>query len=206
MGSQMEPILILGMPRSGSSMTAGIFAKHGVWTGTCRGPSQFNGKGFFENKAIKKIVIKMHGPIVTDGILGQPVKGFRAIIEAAIERDGYIEVPWLWKGSALYWPCFYEFKPTFILCRRPSQQIFDSCRASNMFGKELSDQRLVEIIDLHQKVMAAIAYNNGATEVFTDQVAQGDHASIVTALIECGIVPDSATIDDFVDPDLWHHR
>ena len=202
----MEPIIVLGMPRSGSSMAAGLFAEHGVWTGSCREPSQYNGKGFFENFAIKKVIIKMQGPIVHDGLLGQPMPGFRELVEAAIKRDGYESGPWLWKGSALYWPCFYEFQPTWVLCRRPSQQIFDSCRSSGIFGKDLSDERLREIIDLHQKVMDNLATGAKAFQVDTWKVAQGDYTSIISAVNGCGLEFDYDLTRAFVDSSMWHHQ
>jgi len=202
----MEPILILGQPRSGTSMTAGIFAQHGVWTGTCREGNQFNEKGFFENLHIKKVIIAMQGRVVHAGVLGQPMPGFRAMVLAAIYEDGYRSGPWLWKGSALYWPAFYEFKAKIVVCRRPVGQIFDSCRSSEViFGKELPDDLLRENIAIHHKQMDYLV-DMGACEVDTWGVAQGDYDTIDNALEYCGIEFDHELTHAFVDSSLWKHE
>jgi len=200
-----EPIIILGMPRSGSSMTAGIFSEHGVWTGSCRGPTELNRKGHFESKAIKRVIMGTYGAkaIVTEGRLAQHVPGFKTAVLSAIAKDGYVSGDWLWKGSALYWPSFYEFTPKWVTCKRPTEQIFSSCRRSGIFGKYLTDTRLQEIIDLHNEQMDCI---KGAFEVDTDAVANGDYESIELALEGCGIEPNREVIDSFVDRSLWHVR
>ena len=200
-----DPIIILGTPRSGSSMTAGIFAEHGVWTGICRPPNQHNAKGHFENTAIKKVIIQMQGAIVHSGKLAERLPEFKDAVLAAVSRDNYTGGDWLWKGSALYWPAFYQFQPKWVLCNRPSDQIFASCRSSGIFGKALSDGELRQNIEFHKKQMDYLKDNAGAFEVDTYEVAQGNYDSIELALAGCGIEPDRNVIDGFVDKSLWRH-
>lgn len=202
----MEPIIVLGTPRSGSSMTAGIFAEHGVWAGTCRPPSKHNAKGHFENVVIKKTIIQTQGAIVTEGRLAQQLPKFKMAVLTAIANDGYAGGDWLWKGSALYWPAFYEFCPKWVTCKRPSEQIFASCRSSRIFGRYLSDARLMEIIELHREQMDYLKNKKGAFEVDTYAVAQGDYSSIELALKGCGVEPSYKLIDSFVDSSLWQHK
>ncbi len=203
-----EPIIILGMPRSGSSMTAGVFANHGVWTGRCRGPTELNRKGHFESKAIKEVIMGVYGAkaIVTNGRLAHHVAGFKTAVLSAIAKDGYSGGDWLWKGSALYWPSFYEFHPKWVICKRPSEQIFVSCRRSGIFGKYLTSERLKEVIEIHVEQMAHLKKVAGAFEVDTHAVANGDYESIELALEGCGIEPNREVIDSFVDCSLWHVR
>ena len=52
--SHEEPILILHTGRTGSSLTAGIFARHGCWTGHCHGGDRRNPTGYYENVEIHK--------------------------------------------------------------------------------------------------------------------------------------------------------
>ena len=201
-----EPIIVLGTPRSGSSMTAGIFTEHGVWAGTCRGATKHNAKGHFENVVIKRTIIQTQGAIVTEGRLAQQLPGFKTAVLTAIADDGYTGGDWLWKGSALYWPAFYEFHPKWVTCKRPNEQIFASCRSSRIFGRYLSDERLMEIIKLHRTQMDYLKSVVEVFEVDTYEVAQGNYDSIELALAGCGVEPKYELIDSFVDGSLWQHE
>jgi len=186
-------------------MVAGIFAQHGVWTGKCREGNKYNEKGYFENLPIQKLLVKDQGKIVEYGHLGRPIKGLRKRVDASIRGDGYKTGRWLFKGSVLYWPAFYEYKTYVIVCRRPAQQIFDSCRTSRgVFGKNLSNEELMRNILFHQEQMDHLA-SKGAYEVNTSQVVNGYFASIETAVRKCGIKFDEKLADDFVDRSLWKH-
>jgi hypothetical protein len=201
-----EPILILALPRSGSSMTAGIFAQHGVWTGRCRPGAHRNPKGFFEGLAIKKALMKMQRSIVHDGVLAQQKPGFRELVHGLILEDGYSGGPWLWKGSALYWPAWFEFTPKIVVCRRDPEATFRSCRAApKVFGSTLTDKRLREVIAIHHGIIDELIADHGAFEVHTEAVAHGDFSSIAAAVVGCGLEFDAHVTDEFVDESLWHY-
>lgn len=196
----MEPIIILAAPRTGSSMVAGVFAMHGVWTGICRDPDQHNEKGYFENLRIKKYFQVVFPRNVEAPVIPVPV---REVMEKALQDEGYIDGPWLWKGSAMYYPTFYEFNPKYVVCYRPTEQIFASLRGhKGLFGKNKTDEELLKFIDDHQAMMNMVP----GCKVHTWNVAGGDFSSIVHALKFCGIEPDRWKIRDFVDSDLWHYR
>ncbi len=184
-------------------MTAGIFARHGVWVGTCRGPDVSNQKGYFENRRIRDVVMEYHKAIVHNGVLAQKRAGFAQAVLDAIVADGWDGGPWLWKGSVLYWPAFYEFTPKWVVCMRPPEKVFESCRRSPVFGRNLSDDKLRENIALHQQQMNYLVTAKQAVRVFTDEVAAGDYASIARALTVCGLMPDYDIIDEFVDGKLF---
>ncbi len=199
-----EPIVILGTPRSVSSMTAGIFAKHGVWVGDSIKANTHNVKGFFENVAIRNVVRRMQKcQPALEGRVAREIPGFKDAVLSVIARQGYVDGAWLYKGSALQWPAFYEFHPKWVCCRRPVEQIFNSCRSSRIFGTRFSDARLREIISMHYDEMDVI---EDKTWVDTYEVAQGNYSSIELALESCGIEPDREKIDSFVDKSLWRHK
>ena len=54
-----SPILVTGLPRSGTSMVAGILAEIGIFTGPTIAGGESNPKGFFENEAIREGIIKV---------------------------------------------------------------------------------------------------------------------------------------------------
>lgn len=201
-----EPILILAMPRSGSSMTAGIFAKHGVWTGTCRPGTGRNPKGFFEGVAIKQALMKRYPALVHDGRLGWHDIAFRPLVEQLIAEDGYRGGPWLWKGSAMYWPCWSDFDPTFVVCRRNPEDTFRSARSSpKVFGSKLTDDELRQNIRFHHEQLDYLIGERGAYEVDTRAVAAGNFETIERAIAGCGITFDREVTSKFVDPSLWHY-
>lgn len=201
-----EPIVIMGQPRCGSSMTAGLFARHGVWTGTCRPGDASNPKGHFENIPLRTMLIGAHKNVVQKGVLAAKISGFREQALQAIRNDGYTQGPWLFKGSAIYWPAFFEFKPRFVVVDRPREQIFKSCRKTGMLGNCRSDVELYANIDFHQQQMDYLVTFKQAVRVNTFEVVQGDFTSIKHALYVCGIEPLDDKIRDFVDDKLWHYK
>lgn len=195
----MDPIIVMGGPRTGSSMTAGIFVQHGIWVGKCKAPHKNNEKGFFENLELTRFL---------RGIFGAPMWqpampiSIRPHFERIMQGQGWSGERWLWKGSAMFYPTFHEWDCKFITCRRDTKSIFDSMRGSpNIFGKNLSDDELLSFIDNHQAMMDQIP---GAA-VDTRAVAGGNYDSIVKALEFAGIEPQMDVIDDFVEPSLWHY-
>jgi hypothetical protein len=186
-------------------MTAGLFHHHGVWTGNCRAGAGYNAKGFFENIKIKKVIIQEHRAIVAKGILATKKPGFREKIEQVIVLDHYVNGPWLWKGSALYWPAFFEFEPKFVVVNRPREQIFHSTRSSGMLNPSLTDEALYANIDFHKEQMDYLVTFKQAVRVNSFDVAQGDFSSIKHALEVCGIEYSEAITSEFVDANLWHY-
>ncbi len=187
-------------------MTAGIFAAHGVWIGRCRSGACYNLKGFFENIKIKRIIIQQHKAIVHDGLLATKKPGFKEKVLESIHSEGYTEGPWLWKGSAMYWPAFFEFEPRFVVVSRPREQIFKSCRNSHIFGDHLSGDELYANIDFHQEQMEYLVTFKQAVRVNSFDVMQGDFTSIKKAIEYCGIEFSDALTSGFVDEKLWTFR
>lgn len=201
-----NPILIMALPRSGSSMTAGIFAKHGVWTGPCRPGTGRNPKGFFEGLAIKKALMKLQPAIVHRAVLADYRPDFRALVEQLIREDGYESGPWLWKGSCLYWPIWGDFEPHWVVCRRDPEATFKSSRsAPKVFGSSLTDAELRRNIAFHHEQMDYLIAEKGAIEVETEAVAKGNFTTIQRAVEHCGLEFDLAVTRQFVDPTLWHY-
>jgi hypothetical protein len=195
----------MALPRSGSSMVAGIFAIHGVWTGPYRTDTRRNTKGSFEGEAIRNVMLWAYGRRVVGA--GRPVEprgGLRAVIENAIRTAGYVDGPWLWKGSALFYPAWHEFQPKVVVCRRdPEASLRSAMQPPYVYDR---DPGLAwQSICLHNaeldKLVAA-----GAHEVDTQAVALGDFATIRSAVEGCGLRFDERATAEFVDPSMWHHK
>lgn len=187
------PIVILGIPRSGSSLVAGLFAAHGVWTGHCRAADDFNQTGYWENLDIKRILIRRWGRLAqgTRAALEQP--GFREEIGKLKPTD-----PWLAKHSALYWRAWFEFKPRYVCVRRTLEGVLGSNRKVGFLGT-VDEDRMRAIIAAHAACMDA----SGGINVYPDELLKGNYTSIQRALRACDLEPDLAKIDNHIRPDLW---
>lgn len=205
----IDPILIMALPRSGSSMTAGIFAAHGVWVGRHNREGRRNVKGSFEGKAVRNAVIHTFGRgHVVAGLPCAQTPGFRAAIERAVTADGYESGPWLWKGSAMYWPAWFEFPDAkWIVCRRDAEaSVKSALMPPYVYGKNCARWEARRIVQAHNRELDKIVKLFGAPEVDTEAVAHGDFLTIELALERCGIRPDRKLIEDFVDPTMWHFK
>ena len=192
-----EPIVILGMARTGTSMTSGIFHHHGVWVGKCNPPSDQNPKGFFENKAVKKLLKKTYGIDLRE--IKEPIPGFRAEVEAILNSEGYEGGPWLVKHSAVYYKAWNEFNPLFVKVRRPVEATFESTRQLHV--SRYTDEERKHIIDLHEKAMDSVP----GPDVFTQDIVLGDYSSLKRAIEYCGLEYNEKIVEDFVDKKHWHH-
>ena len=71
-----RPILITGVPRSGTSMTAGLFALPGFYGGELFAGNKDNKKGFFENKQIREHIVKRRLAAAGIDVLAQTIWKF----------------------------------------------------------------------------------------------------------------------------------
>ena len=58
MNTHNTPILIVSMPRSGSSLLSHILFNEGVQVGDCKKGDEYNKYGYYENIMIRNILIK----------------------------------------------------------------------------------------------------------------------------------------------------
>ena len=85
-----KPILILSPGRSGSSLVAGIFAKHGVWTGNCHPGNKYNPEGYFENIAIQRAMQNHFGRDWL-GNFPQADDVFPHMVKSIMAQEGYTD-------------------------------------------------------------------------------------------------------------------
>lgn len=197
-----EPTIIISLPRSGSSMTAGIFAHHGAWYGTCKSGDKNNSKGYFENLKVKDFMIKNFGRIVHSGIPAKRGILSREDFEQLILDDGYPNdgTPWIVKFSAMYFPPWIEaFPDANVVCvRRSIDSIKNSGKKSKMLNKE-------EPIQPHIDMMEWAAKEYNAININYENVINGEYIEINQALLDSGLTPNKQIIDEFVEPSLKHY-
>ena len=185
-------------------MTAGLFSKHGVWTGTCRKGNEWNPKGYFENIPLKHILKAMWPGFIADGMMASPKKGFKDKIESAVKEDGYESGPWLMKHSVLYWRAWSEFNPKWVCVRRDKEEIYNSCKRSRMLAPNHSDQHLRDVINLHDEQLDIVAREHNGKNVYTGELIEGNTKSLEEALEYCGIEFNPEVTRKFINPEYWH--
>lgn len=149
-----DPIIITGMPRSGSSLMANIFAEHGVQTGKTEEGDSRNPNGYYQNELVEDLHKTMFSPRVHKG---DPVdtmrdNNFKNLIYESLKEDIDFEKPWLVKFSAMYIkPWAFHFPNSTIVCaRRQLPQIIESGKESGLFNVNESSKTVMNHLDLMQ--------------------------------------------------------
>jgi len=192
-----SPIIVVGTPRSGTSLTAGLFAQHGVWTGPCRPADKHNPHGYYESEPFKRALIDGCGAVVNAGVAAKPVPGWTETVHAILAKHGYNGGPWLVKHSAMYWPVWRDFRPIWVCCRRDRDAIAASGKATGYLAR-------ADAIQPHIEAMEHLRDQHGAHEVWPEAFVRGDFSAVEPAFAEAGVMFDRDRALSFVDPELWH--
>ena len=196
-----EPIVIIGLPRSGTSMVAGIFAEHGVFIGECKAANeQINARGFYEHIGFTELLTNYYGRgLVSRGEEVEPMPGFREEILELMVRDGYKGGPWLIKHATVYHKIWEEFNPRFILVRRNSDSILQSTKSVRWKSN-------INVVRKGQEVLDRYSDCRCGVEVSSEKIIQGDYEELHNAFAHCGLVLDEKIVKEFVDPSLWRFK
>jgi hypothetical protein len=175
--------------RSGSSMTARIFAAHGL---------KHKGNNNCEKKEIDKWIKQYYQK---DHLNPEPapyIKGFKAYIES-LGID-------LWKGDVMYYPLFHRLKPKIVCIKRDVESVVKSLRAKNPGAKSLNADKVRQIILTRYEYMDELKEKHGGVDVFTDQLIKGDYSSLEEAFEYCEIPFKEKIARNEIDPSRWHYK
>lgn len=191
------PIIILGMPRGGTSMTAGLFAKHDVWIGRCRKPDKLNPKGYFENLDFKDEFVKRFGRIAQSGETSTHQDDWSEIVKGIAPKEDR----WLVKSTAMYWPTWVEFDPWFVCARRDPVKVVQSGLKTGFYDSE-NPLWVAWLVNRHNEEMDRIVDDHGGVNVYVDQLVKSDLTSLSRAFEYCGLALNEKIATEFIDPDL----
>ena len=150
-----RPVFVTGIPRSGTSMTAGLLAEAGLWLGQTVAASPANPRGFFENRRLHETIVK---PLLRD-FLGADPLGVRKLpdparlpvfaqlpraIARALTDDGYDgQQPWGFKDAklTLLWPVFAEAfaQAHWVIVRRQRAGLIASLQRTSFMAQHGQD-------------------------------------------------------------------
>ena len=216
-----RPLFILGLPRSGTSMVAGILKKTGFWCGSTLNGDGNNPKGYFEHKVVREQIIK---PMLTamdcdplgvrrlpdlDALESQP-KLKRRLYEV-LKSDGYRDQrPWLYKDAklTLLWPLFREAFPEarWLIVKRDVDSFVGSCLRTSFMRQHSSDpefwRAFADAYD--QRIEALKSEADQIYEVYTPDFFSGDYTALESLSVDFGIEFDTKKAAKFVEGDHWH--
>lgn len=195
----LKPIVLLTVPRSGSSMTASIFHAHGVWSGPTKEADEYNPHGYYESIPFLKEV-HAYTKYATYPDINNYNIGWRKKVRSIMHKYGYPGGPWFMKHSARHFALWNDFKPKFVCIIRKEESIRQS-------WKKINKARNTKIsIRKDLEAMAYLRKNVDHTCVFTDDVVRGDYSSLRQAFEYCGLEFNPEIAKEKIDPSIWHHR
>ena len=188
-----DPLVVIGMPRSGTSLCTGLIAKHGFWCGEHMGPTDHNPHGSFENMAIKEWLREHHEWTPWERI--GPVEGFRDFLETVVPPGPWVfkHTPFLvdiWEGA------------TFVCVRRDYNSTVRSILETNFMQRfhKLTEEWL-EICDEAHHIMDEV----GDFNIYPDDIVNGDLSSLRNVLESRGVELNPEVAEAFIVPDAWKH-
>lgn len=211
-------VFITGLPRSGTSIIAGILAKSGVWTGDTIPSTGENPRGFFENKVIRETITKRMLREMGADILGVnplPDESTYYAYDSSWLRDAVMrEVGerdlWLYKDAklSLLWQHWAEsFKcAQWVIVRRDRDQVIESCLRTSFMRQHSKDRNFwVEFIQAYHWRLFELA-NSGefVRYIDADHLIKGDHGQLIEVMRDINIPYDNEAVSSFVDPNYWH--
>jgi hypothetical protein len=162
-----EPIIILGSPRSGTSLTASIFAIHDVWVGTSRVADESN-PAYYENLALAELRYQH----CYDYLMGHGKGLDKTTVHETILMDRYTGGPWLVKHSPPTWRAWLQFSPTWIFVRREPRTIVKSRIRCGQWPMTEEEHWIAVESDIG--IMNAIKNHVGGLDVYPDLFFEND--------------------------------
>lgn len=219
----IDPILITGCARSGTSLTAGVIHICGAFGGDMYGPNKHNQKGMFENREIRQDIVKPYLRKIGVDPMGQrPLPNNRQIfeintvqaeqwrkrIQGVMKNNGYTDGQWFYKGAkiCLIWRMWHLAFPEakHVIVRRESNDIAASCMRT-AFMRAYSDKRgWLKWVAKHEKRFDEMKQAGlDVVEFWPSKAIDGDFGYVREFVEGLGLVYDDETVKAFIDPTLY---
>lgn len=181
------PIIITGIPRSGSSMIAGVINRCGAFGGEMSGY-----KGVNENDAIKEILEKPYLASIWADEMGQyplPDKNkisiplaWKDMVDDIFERQGYSGGEWFYKSSraCLLWRIWDDAYPKakWLIVRRRTGDIIESCKKTG-YMKAFKNEKHCKAVKAKTEDEGWLWFVHEYEKRFVEMITEGvDHRII----------------------------
>lgn len=186
-----RPIFVTGPARSGTSMVAGLLARHGVWFGTSSKTGEANPKGWFENDLFLRHTrdgIGPRGPVPDDWPDRWP---------KLMAGDGWNGQRWMVKAMPWAWKYLRPFNPVVVFCWRPATRILKS---QDRVGWGEHPRRVLS----HWDMMRDIRFKTATVDIPTERLGRGDYTHTAAAFQAIGITFNEQEANEWIDRNLWN--
>lgn len=218
------PILVLGIPRSGTSLLSGILAACGAWTGTTvTGGGSENPKGFFENTFLREGINK---PLLKNlncdplGVRKLPeldqvpiIAPLRDAILTSVEQQGYDgKSTWLFKDAklVLLWPAWKAAFPAarWVIVDRDREQIINSCLRTSFMKQHSGDPAFWNhwIDEYLERMQALESTDLWCRHIATEPLIRGDLGEARELAEALGLSWNENAVAEFIEPEYWHGK
>jgi len=223
---EQPPILITGIPRSGTSIIAAALNMCGAFGGS------MSKRGMYSNDILREEVMKEYFTSIHADLLGQfplPVVNNLSIpinwkqrIEQVMISDGYEKGKWMYKDSrmSLMWPVWNHAFPDakWLIVRRRTGDIVNSCVRTNFMSafRSVENQKAVNatseregwlwwVHQYEQRFVEMITEGLDCKIIWPQQMVHGDYKQMYQTLEWLGL-PWKSDVLGLIDPLLWHTR
>lgn len=221
------PIIITGVPRSGSSMIAGVINRCGAFGGEMSGF-----KGINENDAVKETLEKIYLANIWADEMGQyplPRKDkisipltWKESVDEIFERQGYDGGEWFYKSSraCLLWEIWHDAYPRakWVIVRRRTSDIIESCKKTG-YMKAFKDEKKCKAVgakteddgwlwmvhEYEKRFVEMITTGLNCKVLYPERLVYGDYSQLYDTLDWLNL-KWTKDIFDYIDPLLETSR
>jgi len=215
---QNYPLLVTGVPRSGTSLISGCLNLSGAWVGRTVGPNQDNPKGFFENIQMREKIVKAYLHSYGYDKLGQnplpPIQEFlgpqdyhhgpfiKKKIDEILSEEGYQGGQWLFKDAklALIWSVWSAAFPKtkWVLMRRKRERIAESCQKTGFMRSFKSKAEWLLWVIEYEKRFEALKRNCLVYELWFEDIVEGKFDTLEALIKGCQLEWNEEKMREFV--------
>jgi hypothetical protein len=214
-----RPILVAGLPRSGTSMLMRVLQEQGLWVGETVGRTPENPFGFFENRRIRDVYVKgiLRGAEADPaGVTSlpplealPPYPALRAQLYRVLKAQGHTEeAVWGFKDPklTLVWPVFAAAFPaaTWVIVTRPLDEVVDSlCRTSFMSRHSVDSDYWRSFAACYQGRLDRLKSAHPKCHLIDAAALRGgDDTAVARLCADAGLAFDPARISTAIAPDM----
>jgi len=222
----IDPILVVGCARSGTSMTAGMLNICGAFGGEMYGPSPEAGKGMFENCRLRTEIVKPYLKKIGSDPMGQKplpnnrqvfevsqpeVDKWRSDIQKLILSQGYVDGKWFLKctKAASIWYIWHKAFPSakWIIIHRDHADIIRSCQLTRFMRAYRDAEGWQKWIDIHEKRFAEMhTAGLDIIDFWPSRLCAGDFDYAKQMIEKVGLVFDEKMCRAFIEPKWFNEE
>lgn len=216
-----SPVLVTGLPRSGTSMVAGLLRECGLWLGGTVPGGPENPRGFFENVILREKLQKellRRGRVDPLGVNPLPaprwhpeVPNFRDVVARVLAAEGYAGAePWGFKDAkmTLTWRIWHQHFPSarWIVVRRPTEQVVASCLRTSFMRHHSGDPEFWRrFVETYLARLAQLRETVSWCRVIDSTDIVGRRLDALERIVrELDLEWRRGAVESFIAPEAWH--